>query len=85
MRTTLVSMLAVLAQWGATQMLNSNRRRCQPGPPPRMGIWSIHPRTVYSSLCRTPKAPADRRTPMNIFRPAVFGRSAQAPGTLRED
>ena len=60
MRTTLVLALAILAQWGIQQMLSRKRGHSQQGPPPRTGIWPIHPRSVYSSLYRTPRTSAGR-------------------------
>ena len=85
MRTTLVSVLAVLAQWGI--LANAQPQAgALPGWPAATNGYLVHPPTKRLFFFMSdPKnigrpeygRPADRK---NIVRPAVFGRSAQAAG-----
>ena len=72
MRTTLVSVLSVLAQWGI--LANAQ---------PQAGALPAWPAATNGYLAHPPTKRlfffmSDRK---NIVRPAVFGRRAQAPGT----
>ena len=72
MRMTLVSMLAVLAQWGI--LANAQ---------PQAGALPAWPAATNGYLAHPPMKRLFFFTsdPKNIGRPAVFGRPAQAPGT----
>ena len=72
MRTTLVSVLAVLAQWGIPASAQS-----QGGTLP---AWSAVP-NGYSVHPPTKRLFFFMSDPKNIGQPPVFGRPAHAPGT----
>ena len=87
MRTTLVSVLAVLAQWG---ILANAQPQAGPLPawPGATNGYLAHPPTkrlfFFMSDPKNIAGPAVFGRPSdrtNIVRPAVFGRPAQTPGT----
>jgi hypothetical protein len=86
MRTTLVSMLAVLAQWGILANAQPQAGALPAWPTGTNGYLAHPPTSRLFFFTSDPKnigrpavfgRPSD---PMNIFQPAVFGRPAQAPG-----
>jgi hypothetical protein len=86
MRTTLVSVLAVLAQWGILAKAQP-QAGALPAWPAATNGYLVHPPTKRLFFFMSdPKnigrplfgRPSDRK---NIVRPAVFGRPAQAPST----
>ena len=71
MRTTLVSVLAVLAQWGIPANAQPQAGTLPASSAVPNGYWA-HPSTKrLFFLCRTPRTSA---------RPPVFGQPAHAPG-----
>jgi hypothetical protein len=87
MRTTLVSVLAVLAQWGIQANAQPQAGVLPAWPAATSGYLAHPPTKRLFFFMSDPKnigrpavfgRPSDRK---NTFRPAVFGRPAQTPGT----
>src|SRR5262245_55397318 len=87
MRTTLVSMLAVLAQWGILANAQPQAGALQAWPAATNGYVAHPPTKRLFFFMSDPKnigspalfgRPSDRK---NFGRPAAFGRPAQATGT----
>ena len=87
MRTTLVSVLAFLAQWGILANAQPQAGALPAWPAATNGYLAHPPTKRLFFFMSDPKNigrpavfgwPSDRK---NIVRPAVFGRPAQAPGT----
>ena len=93
MRTTLVSMLAVLAQWGnpASAQPQAGALPAWPAatngylahpPMKRLFFFMSDPKNIdRPAVFGRPSAPKDIGRPAAFGRPAVFGQPAQAPGT----
>ena len=86
MRTTLVSVLAVLAQWGI--LANAQPQAgALPAWPAATNGYLVHPPTkrlfFFKSDPKNIGRPVFGRpsNPKNIVRPATFGRPAQVPST----
>ena len=86
MRTTLVSMLAVLAQWAIIANAQPQAGALPAWPAATNGNWA-HPSTkrlfffVGSRTVGQPALFGRPSDPNNIGRSAVFGRPAQSPDT----
>src|SRR6516164_5365338 len=87
MRTTLVSVLAVLGQWGILANAQPQAGALQAWPAATNGYMAHPPTKRLFFFMSDPKnigrpavfgRPSDRK---NVVRPAVLGRPAQAPGT----
>jgi hypothetical protein len=93
MRTTLVSMLAVLAQWGIPANAQSQAGALPAWPaatnwylahPPtkRLFFFMPDPKNIGKpTVFGRPSAPKNILEPAMVGRPAVFRRPAQAPDT----
>ena len=86
MRTTLVSVLAVLAQWGILANAQPQAGALPAWPAATNGYLAHPPMKRLFFFTSDPKnigrpvfeRPSDRK---NVVRPALFGRPAQAPST----